>query len=180
MLNGQFRFVLTLTSLSPAFGALGVAFYVKDKSLLLLVIHFTIMFSLFFICHKQMKHASNKKRTEYRLFVKEFNRRDQGMVTFLFVCLLPFLRSPDSLFTGGLLTVIYVLVIVLVAIVDVGAYNFNPIIRFCGYRFYTVKDGENVPHLLIIKKDLRETEIEIPVHRISDDVWICKEAYYSV
>ena len=180
MLNGQFRFVLTLTSLSPVFGALGIVCYMKDKSLLFLAIHLTIMFSLFFICHRQMKHAANKKRTEYRLFIKEFNRRDQGMVTFLFVYLLPFLRSPDSFFTGGLLTGIYVLVIVFIAIVDVGAYNFNPVIRICGYRFYTVKDKENVPHLLIIKKNLREAEIEIPVHRISDDVWICKEAYYSV
>ena len=177
MLNKHFRFILSLTSLSPAFGAIAIADYLKNKSFLIPAIHLTIMLSLFFICRIQMKHASNKKRTEYRLFIKEFDRRDQGMIAFLFACLLPFLRSPDSPITAGLFTCIYVLLIVFIAIIDVGAYNFNPIIRFCGYRFYTVKDSEGIPHLLIIKKNLRKTGIEIPVNRISDDVWIYKEGY---
>ena len=119
-----------------------------------------------------MKLAKNKAKVKEILLVKEFNRRDQGAIAFLFVSLLPFLRTPYPFFDGNLVIIFYVVVIIFMSIVDTGAYNFNPVMILLGYKFYEVKDNEDMHHLLILRRNLTQSKKEIFVNRISDNVWI--------
>ena len=78
-------------------------------------------------------------------------------------------------FARGWFTNIYVILIVTLAFVDVGAFQFNPMMRLIGYRFYIVKDKEGVSYLLISKEILRKPGIEIPVVSISHDIYLHME-----
>ncbi len=168
------KFILTLTSLSPVLGAVAINRFEQNKHWLPTTLCLLGMVSLCFVCWGMMKLASNKGQ-KYKLYIKEFDRRDQGILTFLFIYLLPFLQAPDSLFAAGWLTIIYIFGIIILVIIDVGAYNFNPVMRLWGYRFYVVKDSDDVHHLLITKTVLRKPRIEIQTRRITHDVYIHTE-----
>ena len=168
------KFILTLTSLSPVLGAVAIIRFEQHKSWLPTTLCLLGMVFLSFVCWGMMKLASNKGQ-KYKLSIKEFNRRDQGILTFLFIYLFPFLQSPDSLFAAGWLTITYIFGLVILVIIDVGAYNFNPVMRLWGYRFYVVKDSDDVHHLLITKTVLRKPRIEIQTRRITHDVYIHTE-----
>ena len=116
--------------------------------------------------------AKNKAKVKDILLVKEFNRRDQGVIAFLFVSLLPFLRTPYPFSDSNLVVIFYVVVVIFMSIVDTGAYNFNPVLLLLGYRFYEVKDNEDMHHILILERNLTQSKKEISVNRISDNVWI--------
>ena len=173
MFNKFFRLLLTATSFSPVFGALAIT-YLYDKNWLWAILNLLMMGVLIVLCLVLMRYALSRQR-DYPLFIKESNKADHGIIVFLFVYLVPFVRSPNSSMNSELLMIVYVSVIVFCVFVDVDAYNFNPIIRLCGYRFYAVKDNDGIPHLLIIKGELREIGTEIRVTRFSDYVWICEE-----
>ena len=154
MFNTFFRFILSITSLAPAIVAVSLVILISHKNTLLGFVFLIIAIAFCCICYRQIKLAENKGRSKDTLLIKEFFRRDQGTTTFLFISVLPFLKSSDSLFNNSILVILYVLFIVFVSIVDVGAYNFNPVIRMMGYRFYEIKDSENIRHLLILKRNL--------------------------
>ena len=57
-----------------------------------------------------------------------------------------------------------------------GGYNFNPVMRLFGYRFYEVKDRKDVRCLLISQTDLQRLGIEVQTRRISHDVYVLRRA----
>ena len=87
--------------------------------------------------------------------IVEFERKDQEMLAFLFIYLLPFIRSGKSTFASEWITSICLLVIFAFAISHARAFHFNPVMGLFGYHFYTIKDSHGVSNLLISKEDLR-------------------------
>ena len=126
---------------------------------------------LFLVCWAMMKWRSRHGEI-IPSYIKEFNRRDQGTLTFVFIYLLPFIRSPESAFISDVPLTIALFFIIVVTMADVGAYNLNPVMRFFGYRFYEIRNEKGVQRLLITRKDLRQPEKKIRVRRISPDVYI--------
>ena len=93
--------------------------------------------------------------------VKEFERKDQEMLVFLFIYLLPFLRSVDPVFSPQWLTGGYILAVIILAIADTGAFHFNPVMRLLRFRFYSIRTQDGLSSLLISKRELRKLcEIE--------------------
>ena len=175
--------LLALTSFAPLLCIIAINHFVGEQTLwapetktLWMILVFDIAICLFFICWKMMKCAPRMGQT-FPLEIQEFNRRDQGILVFMFIYLLPLIRSPDSLFTNWQTTIgtLMVFVFIILIINDIGAYNFNPVMRICGYRVYEIKDTDNVHHLLITRKVLRKPGIEIQVRRISHDVYVHAE-----
>ena len=129
------------------------------------------MISLTGICWKIVKYKSTTGET-FRIYIKEHERRDQGILAFMFIYILPLVRSSDSaLLSNWTLTIIVFMIIALV-IVDVGAYNINPIMRFCGYRVYEIKNRNGIKRLLITRRNSLEHEAEIQTREISHDVHV--------
>ena len=104
------------------------------------------------------------------IYIQEFERKDQEVLTFLFIYLLPFIRSGGSTFASEPITSGYVLIIIIIALVHARAFHFNPVMRLLfRYRFYAVKDQHGMSNLLISKKDLRRPRVEIQTVALSQN-----------
>ena len=119
--------------------------------------------------------GTEKKAQQHLIYIKEFERKDQEMLTFLFIYLLPFIRSENLTFASEWITSLCVVVIITLTIAHVGAFHFNPIMRLFGYRFYAIKNLHGVSNLLISKKDLRRPDKEVQTVRLAHDVYLHTE-----
>ena len=164
-----YKFLLVLTSFAPLVGVI-VINHIGYKTWWVVVPLF-IMISLIWICWKTMKSVSTTGET-FIIYIKEFERRDQGILTFMFIYILPLVRSSDSAFLSNWALTIIVFLIIAFVIVDVGAYNINPIMRACGYRVYEIKNRNGIKKLLITQKNLLEHNVEIQTRKISHDIYV--------
>ena len=184
MLSKPARFLLILTSLTPVVSIiLAIEISNRDcgfvnKSLLTQLAMAAVLFFIFIgigyvVCRFILKRASNVGN-EYPLSVLDYEKSDDKIITFLLIFLLPFLRSfnPAGAFQLVLLTVIYVVVIIFM--VKAEAYQYNICAYLCGYRFYTIKNENNVKNLLVAKSSnsLMRVNRNIQTRRISDNVYI--------
>lgn len=161
MLNFFAKFLLATTSLSPFFIAVAIRQFERDELWTVWIGWIVLAFCLVVLCWLLLKYAANNIQ-ETSLVVAEFERKDQETLTFLFIYLLPFLRTEGSAISSDWLTNTYVLFIIVLAIVYAGAFHFNPVMRLVfGYRFYSVKDSCGVFNLLISRVELRRPGMEI-------------------
>ena len=97
MLNDPAKFILSLTSLAPVLVALFMNHL--DLGEPWNGIHYLIIaFLLFIVCWLLLdKHAAKEIEIE-PLHIREYDRRDLEMLTFLLIYLLPFIQSDDPMF----------------------------------------------------------------------------------
>lgn len=129
---------------------------------------------LMILCWILLRNAE-KKSQQHLIHIKEFERKDQEMLTYLFIYLLPFIRSENLAFAREWITSLFVVLIIIIAIVHVRAFHFNPIMRLFGYRFYAIKNLHGVSNLLISKEDLRRPDKEVQTVRLAHDVYLHTE-----
>ena len=173
MLNRRAKFLLVATSLSPVLGAVAVSQFEPGESWKSWEWCLVVVLALVLpgLCWPLLMYA--KKNAPKQLFyIKEFERKDQEMLVFLFIYLLPFIRSPNPTFASEPLTSVYVLAIIIIAIAYADAFHFNPVMRVFGYRFYAAKDRYGISNLLISKRDLRRPGEEVPTVRLAWNVYL--------
>lgn len=172
MLNIASKCLLVATSLSPILGAMAINQFERGKPWTSWIWWLVTAVILAFLCWALLRSAA-KNAQKHLVYVKEFERRDQEMLTFLFIYLLPFVRSEQSTFANEWLTSAYILAIIILAIAHAGAFHFNPVMRLLfGYRFYATKDRHGVSSLLISKRDLRRPDKEVQTVRLARDVYL--------
>ncbi len=161
MLSFLAKCLLVSTSLSPVLGAVAISQFERCEPWTSWIWWFLAAIVLVALCWALLRNAA-KKAQKHSFYIKEFESKDQEVLTFLFIYLLPFVRSENSTFASESLTSIYILLIIVVAIAQAGAFHFNPVMRLLfGYRFYAVKDKRGVSSLLISRVDLRRPEREV-------------------
>lgn len=172
MLNIFAKCLLVSTSLSPVLGAVAVNQFERGKPWTNWIWWLVGALLLVLLCDALLRYA--KKHAQKHLFsIREFERKDQDVLVFLFIYLLPFIRSENPTFASEWLTSAYVLAIIIVAIVHAGAFHFNPVMRlFFAYRFYSVKNREGISNLLISKRDLRRPGEEVQTVRLAWNVYL--------
>ena len=172
MLNFFAKSLLVSTSLSPVLGGVAVSQFERGQPWTSWIWWLAVAILLVAFCWALLRYA--EKNAQKQLFcIKEFERKDQEMLAFLFIYLLPFVRSEDSTFASEWLTSMYVLVIIIVAIAHAGAFHFNPVMYFFfGYRFYAVKNSHGVSNLLISKKELRRPGKNVQTVGLAWDVYL--------
>ena len=170
MLNIPAKCLLALTSLSPVLLVWAVNQMERGTSIATAGWPILAAILLAIFCKLLLRYAQENTQT-YKLHIKEFENKDQEVLTFLFIYLLPFVRG--TTFASEWLTSILVLAILIVAIATVGAFHFNPVMRllFC-YRFYAIKDRHGVSCLLITKSDVRRPHRDIQTVRLADRVYL--------
>ena len=171
MLNIFAKCLLVSTSLSPVLGAVAVNQFERGESWTSWLWWVVVAFFLVTLCWILLRYAA-KNAEKHSLYIKEFERRDQEILTFLFIYLLPFIRSENTAFANGWLTGLYVLAIITLAIVNAGAFHFNPVMRLLGYRFYAVKNRHGISNLLISKNDLRRPGKEVQTVGLAWNVYL--------
>ena len=125
---------------------------------------------LWYRCYKITNELS-KTGTIFTIEIKEFSRRDQGLLSFIFIYLFPLIRSPSPLVLFDYIMYGFIFIVIVVIMTDIGSYNFNPMMRICKYKFYTIKDENNINALLVTKNTLRSHD-PINIRRITHDVYI--------
>ena len=116
---------------------------------------------------------AKKNAQKQLLYIKEFERKDQEILVFLFIYLLPFIRSENPTFASEWLTSVYVLTMIIIAIAHADAFHFNPVMRMMfKYRFYAIRDRDGISNLLISKKNLRRPREELKTVRLAWNVYL--------
>ena len=164
------RMLLVSTSLSPLFLVVGVQQFEQGASWIGWSSWILVAILLVGMCGGLLKYMSRK--SQHHLFLIEgFERRDQETLTYLFIYLLPFIRSAGPSLSSGWLTSSFVLAVIILAIALTGAFHFNPVMRLVfGYRFYSVRSSHGVSYLLISKRDLLRSGQEIQTVSLMQDV----------
>lgn len=172
MLGITAKCLLVATSLSPVLGAVAVSEFERGASWLTWVWWLAAAFLLVVLCWLLLQYAA-KNGQKHLFHIREFERKDQEMLVFLFIYLLPFIRSANPTFASEWLTSAYVLSIIILAIAHAGAFHFNPLMRLVfQYRFYAVRNCDGVSNLLISKKDLRRVGEEVQTVRLAWNVYL--------
>ena len=173
MLNLGAKYLLVTTSLSPVLGAVAIGQYECKAPWPYWVIPLVIALLLILICWIILGKVSRKAQNE--LFrIEEFERKDQEVLIFLFIYLLPFVRSPNPSFASEWLMSIYVLGIIVVAVAHADAFHFNPVMRCLGYRFYSAKNQHGISSLLISNRNLRRIGEELITVKLAWNVYLHK------
>lgn len=190
MLTGFARFILIASSFCPVFIIFGIIDYFNinntgdintsdiatEKTFIVPIICGILSISLFVLCIIIIRQA--KKGVGAPKFrITKFSRRDTGMLSFVFVYLFPLIRTSPSLSFAQYIMHAVVYIIIILIMVDVGTYQYNPIIRLLGYRFYMVVDCDGLDRLLISKRKLTILDHTISANQIIDDVYIDVECY---
>ncbi len=169
MLNIVAKCLLVSTSLSPVLIAVAVNQFEHCEPWTSYIWWLLAAFLLMALCWLLLRYAA--ANLEKHIFhIKEFERKDQELLAFLFIYLLPFVRSENVTFASQWLTSAYILTIIILAIAHVGAFHFNPVMRVFCYRFYAVKNHHGMSTLLISKKNLRRPGKKLQTVRLAWDV----------
>ncbi len=173
MLNFFAKFILVLSSLSPVLITISIKQVELNQTWTSWASYLYLFIGLILVavCWALLSYAS-KNAQKYPLYIQEFERRDQEVLTFLFIYLLPFIRSSNLVVVDNWLTSLFVLIIIMVSLVYADALHFNPVMRLLGYRFYSVKDKKGISNILISKKDLRQGREEVRTVRLSVNIYL--------
>lgn len=171
MLSVVAKFLLVATSLSPVLGAVAIRQATQEMPWTCWIWWLIAGMVLILLCKGLLAYAErNAQRCIFHLV--QFERKDQEVLTFLFIYLLPFLRSDDLAFFTDWIMSIYVLLIIIACIVYSGAFHFNPVMQLLGYRFFAVRDSNGVSILLISKNNLRRPRKDIGAVRLAPNVYL--------
>ena len=172
MLNIFAKCLLVSTSLSPVLGAVAVNQFERGEPWTNWIWWLVGAFLLVFLCQALLRYAARHAQ-KHLFYIKEFERKDQEMLTYLFIYLLPFIRSENSTFANEWITSVYILAIIILAIAYADAFHFNPVMRLLfRYRFYAVRDRDGVSHLLISKTDLQRPDKEVQTVGLAWNVYL--------
>jgi len=165
------KFILVSTSLSPVLFIVGVNLFECNKPWTCWIWWMISAPFLMVVC-KVLLVCADKQLQKHEICIDEFERKDQEMLAFLFIYLLPFIRSGNSMFTTDWLTGICILGIIGFAIAHAGALHFNPVMGLLGYHFYAIKNPFGASNLLISKKDLLNLGKEVQTVQLASNVYL--------
>ena len=182
MVSGHFRFLLTATLFSPVLLLFCIndvlhrrVFCTKpviDKNIPVIIwVFFAIALLLAFLCIFIVKRAI-KNILPGPLRVKTYTRRNQDTLSFVLIFLLPFVNISDVITTEQYIIYFLIFLIITVVMSDISAYQYNLVMRIFGYRFYIIKDEDDIECLLITTKPLRTPNIERDAIQLYEDVYI--------
>ena len=163
--------LLVGTSLSPVFGVLAVNGIERGLPWQSWIGWLIAAIVLIGLCWSLLRYTQRNAQKQ-RFHIKEFERTDHQVLTFLFIYILPFVRSENMTFAAHPVTTVCILGVIVFAIAIADAFHFNPVMRALGYRFYTVKNREGTAKLLISRRDLRRTGVAVQTVSLARDVRI--------
>ena len=173
-MNKCAKILLASTSLCPVLFIVGVNQFERCKSVKSGVPWLVTALVLIILCWWLLRHFS-KKAGKHLLHICEFERKDHEMLAFLFIYILPFIRSGAAMFASEWITSVCLLIILSFAITHARAFHFNPIMGFFGYRFYSIKDSQGVSKLLISKENIQRVDKKVKIVQLTSDVYLQTE-----
>ena len=162
-----------MTSLSPAFLVVGVN-QLEHRKWMCGAIWIGITSALTFVCLGLLKYLA-KNGPEDSLYIKEFESKDQEILSYLFIYLLPFIQSDNPTFASMWITAIVSLAIITLFIAHVGAFHYNPVMSIFRYQFYAIRNTHGVSYLLISNTNIPRPDRKLQTVRIARYVHLYTE-----
>ena len=163
--------LLLATALSPVLLVLAVSELEKTGKPL---VPFSLALLALVACWTCQVMLTKMRTTQiHRIHVTKVERRDQEVLTFLFIYLLPFIRG-SSVALDHPWTLLSVGAVVFSALIAANAFHFNPTMWLLRYRFYSVEDGNHDSVTLISKEQLKPGNI-MCAHQLASRVYLLKE-----
>ncbi len=171
MLNRFARLMLVATALSPILGAVAVAKFAKGEPASSWCWWLIVAALLIVICWGLL-HITAQRAQKETLKVVEFENNDKEVLAFLLTYLLPFISTEDFAFGARWIVGVYCLAVILMVVWHANALHFNPVMGLLGYHFHHIKTESGRPILLIGRKPLRGTGVEINAVELADNIYI--------
>lgn len=171
MLNRFAKFLLIATALSPILGAVAVNQYAFGKPVCVWAPWIVVGVCLVVICWGLLRYVAANAQV-HQLKVSKIESNDKDVLAFLLAYLLPFLSGKDMLADLRWQVCIYVLALVLLVFTHARAYHFNPVMGLLGYHFYSLKNGDDASVLLISRRELHKTGVELKTVRIAQNIYL--------
>lgn len=171
MLNILAKSLLAATSLAPVLAAVAINQFEHGEPWYVWCSPLGVAMGLVVLCFRLLTYAENNVETCV-ISITNFERRDGEVLTFLFIYLLPFLRSQAADFASDWLTSVYILGIIILAIAHAGAFHFNPVMRALGYRFYAAQTDNKLSVLLISKRNILRPPNELNTVRLAPNIYL--------
>ena len=170
MLSFLARCLLVLTSLAPVLLVVAVSQIERGVSWKIWIWLLVICLILVGLCRTLLWVLEHYAET-FPIRIDTLDCKDHDVVVFLFIYLLPLMRSQEPTVFTSWMTGTVVLTIVILSIVHARAFSFNPIMGLVfGYRFFTVRTARGIPCLLV-SGDTVGIE-EVIVTRLAPDVYL--------
>lgn len=173
MLSFFARCLLVGTSLAPVLFVVAVSQFERGVPYTSWRWPLVICLSLVGLC-KFLLWVGARVPEAFSIEIKAIDQKDHEIVVFLFIYLLPLMRSDVPTVFNSWMTGATVLMIVILSIVHARAFSFNPIMGLVfRYRFYSIRTKRGVPSLLI-SKDSAQME-RLTVTRLAPDIYLRSE-----
>ena len=164
------KFILTATAFCPVL-LVHCAVAIMSRAYCIAVIFFIASTVLLVVCLRLMSFLTRSiARRSYT--TKSVETADQEVMSFLLIYALP-LISRDLSNHNWAVWLVIALFYCFVVTTGYG-FHFNPLLSFCGYRFYKVTSEGGLPHVLITKRRIYEVGETLTVGRMVDFVLIEK------
>ena len=171
MLSVIAKILLVSTALSPVLGAVAVISIADHQSWTTWIWLVAVALLLVILCWLLLEYARNSAQKD-SLTIESLERNDREMLAFLFVYLLPFIRSTDGAYSGEWITILFVVCVIVLAMVHADALHFNPVMSLLRYRFYSIRDSQGVSGLLISRDRLHRTDRTLQVVRLAPNIYL--------
>ena len=129
---------LVLTSFAPVVLVFGTSKAEYTCSLMTFLISLAISVFMCGVC-KGIFFLLERYSPKEGIKITEIEHKRENIVAYIYLLLLPLIRDSDASFGSLPITTIFCIIIFVAAIIDVGLYYFNPVIRLFGYRVYSIK-----------------------------------------
>lgn len=170
MLKGWLNVAFFATAWSPVVIVVGLHEVKTGQPWKIFFIYYMGLAVALFLTCLLLLYVVRRKYIPQPITIDSIENKDQEVLTFILVTLLPIMRASDkSIFCDDLTTMINLAIVGIITftLYSARAYHFNPVIRlFLGYRCYSIKNSHGTPILLISKKVLRrpcKIESAIPI-----------------
>ncbi|RKU30263.1 hypothetical protein C6497_04690 [Candidatus Poribacteria bacterium] len=177
MLSRWAQYLFMISSFSPVILVFGISEFFNTENQQLcykyvkLSLYIVIAIFLVIWCRYMIRKAS-KPTNLITIKVKRYSRQDAGLLSFVFVYLFPLIRSSEPLSIPQYILHFCVYMLIIDIMVNARTFQYNPIIRFLGYKFYTIVDDNNLERLLIIKRNLSISDEDVQIKQLAKDVYI--------
>lgn len=164
------RTILSITAFSPALVTYAMAYAVEGRFIAATICAAAFV-TLWLTCDCTLRLCLRKFPLE-NLRIVSAETADNKASDHLLIYLLPLVTT--NLTDHDWITWIVVVPLYCI-VVGVGqGYQFNPLLIMSKFKFYKVSEDEGLPHVLVTKKKIRNTKVQISAVRISEYMYLDK------
>jgi len=173
MLNYSAKLVLATSAMTPPLLILAFNLLVREAALAMWLTFLCVALLLLLGSLAILRRVQSQAE-KHEVHIHELEPRNYEAITFLLAYIFPFIRQDFSGTVGNLATTATIIALLIVVLVHSEAFHFNPLLRLCGYRFYSIKTRSGVFSLIIMRQPLLNCPTTVNAVTVAPGVYMQK------